>query len=206
MVPTERCDMRSSAHARTAVSGEDDMGMATSSRPWTLEELHRLPDDGNKYELVRGELFVTPAPSEEHEFIAARLSRIVDPYVARHGLGHVLRPRAVVRLDGSEVEPDLMVRALSPRGARDWDQAPLPILVVEVLSPTTRRRDLNQKKDFYLDAGITEYWVVDPESRSIHVMRRDTSAVLHESETAVWAPMKDAETLMFRVAALFKND
>ena len=172
---------------------------------WTLEQLHRLPDDGNKYELVRGELFVTPPPSEEHEFITARLSRIIDPYVARHRLGHVLRPRAVVRLQGSEVEPDLMVRAASPRGARDWDQAPLPILVVEVLSPTTRRRDLNQKKGFYLDAGVPEYWVVDAESRTITVMHPDTSIVIRESDTLRWTPLKDADPLTLHVVEVFDD-
>src|SRR5438045_5594867 len=70
-------------------------------RPWTLEELQRLPDDGNKYELVRGELFVTPAPSEDHETIAARLSNILSQYVERHGLGLVFLPRAVFRLQAS---------------------------------------------------------------------------------------------------------
>src|SRR5215471_16894481 len=110
------------------------MHMAAAIKHWTLEELHRLPDDGNKYELVRGELFVTPPPSDDHETIIARLSRRLDPFVAAHGLGFVYRPRSVVRAEGSEVEPDLMVRALKAPGGRDWDDAPRPILVVEVLS------------------------------------------------------------------------
>jgi Uma2 family endonuclease len=181
------------------------MGVAASSRPWTLEELHRLPDDGNKYELVRGELFVTPPPSVEHEYIGARLSRLLVPYVERHRLGYVMHPRAVVRLEGSEVEPDIMVRAAPALGESDWEAAPLPILIVEVLSPTTRRRDLTQKKSFYLDAGIAEYWVVDPESRTITVMRRDTSTVVRESETVTWTPLRDAEALTFRVEELFND-
>lgn len=88
--------------------------MLDATRPWTLAELHRLPDDGNKYELVRGELFVTPPPSTGHEDILARLSRILDPYVAEQRLGYVYHPRSVMELDGSEVEPDLMVRAPMP--------------------------------------------------------------------------------------------
>ena len=90
------------------------MHMATVTKQWTLEEVHSLPDDGNKYELVRGELFVTPPPTDPHETIAARLSRLLDPYVAEHGLGYVYHPRAVMRFDGSEVEPDLMVRQPQP--------------------------------------------------------------------------------------------
>src|SRR3954470_2031730 len=129
-------------------------------KPWTLEELHRLPDDENKYELVRGELFVTPPPTDNHETISARLTRLLDPFVAAHGLGFVYHPRAVMRFQGSEVEPDLMVRLpRSVRGA-EWDSAPTPILVVEVVSGSTRRRDHQQKKTLYMEAGVAEYWIV----------------------------------------------
>ena len=61
--------------------------MTTELKRWTLEEVHNLPDDGNKYELVRGELFVTPPPTDDHETIAARLARMLDPFVAANGLG-----------------------------------------------------------------------------------------------------------------------
>jgi Uma2 family endonuclease len=91
-----------------------DMPMAMHANQWTLEELHSLPDDGNKYELVRGELFVTPPPTDEFETVLARLSRILNPYVATHGLGMVYHPPAVMRFEGSEVEPDLMVRQPHP--------------------------------------------------------------------------------------------
>src|SRR6476646_4325149 len=87
------------------------MSMPNTARAWTLAELHRLPDDGNKYELVYGELFVTPAPTEEHETIAASLSRSLVPFVEAQGLGLVYHPRAVVQRRKSEVEPDIMVRA-----------------------------------------------------------------------------------------------
>jgi len=80
------------------------MRMATQTKQWTLEELHSLPDDGNKYELVRGELFVTPPPTEQHEDILARLTRMIDPFVAANGLGMVYHPRAVVRFEKSEVD------------------------------------------------------------------------------------------------------
>src|SRR3982751_4020232 len=93
---------------------EQGMAVALKVRQWTLAELHRLPDDGNRYELVRGDLFVTPAPGNPHEAIAARLTRIIDPYAAKHGLGDVYRPRAVMMFAGSQVEPDLMVRLPHP--------------------------------------------------------------------------------------------
>src|SRR4051794_26209806 len=102
-------------HARRSdATGEDGrMQMATATKLWTLPEVHSLPDDGNTYELVPGVLYVTPPPLDEHETIAARLARILDPYVAAQGLGLVFRPKAVFRIGKDvEVEPDLMVRAI----------------------------------------------------------------------------------------------
>ena len=178
------------------------MAVAVEVRKWTLAELHRLPEDGNKYELVRGELFVTPAPGVEHEEIAARLSAILTPYVQAEGLGYVQRPRAIVRYEGSEVEPDLLVRARhpNPKGSdRDWNTAPVPVLVVEILSPCTRNRDRVQKKELYLDAGVGEYWIVDPEERMITVVARSGAETLVRDEMR-WAPAGAAHELGFRVS------
>src|SRR5438046_1199462 len=149
------------------------MQRTTKVTKWTLAALHSLPDDGNKYELIHGELFVTPAPTDDHETILARLTRILDPYVAANGLGFVYHPRAVIQFKGSEVEPDLMVRQPQARRKAGWPKAPTPILVVETLSPSTRRRDREQKKSFYMDdVHVPEYWIVDPEETSITVVRR----------------------------------
>ena len=89
------------------------MHMTLKVRKWTRADLERLPDDGNSYEVIRGALFVTPPPSVDHEEVLARLSAILTGYVERHGLGRVYHPRAVIRFEGSEAEPDLMVRAVS---------------------------------------------------------------------------------------------
>lgn len=178
------------------------MQMATQLTRWTLAELHRLPDDGNKYELVRGELFVTPPPTDAHEAVLSRLTRILDPFVAANDLGLVYHPRAVIRFDGSEVEPDLMVRSVKASGGRDWDDAPTPWLVVEVLSDSTRRRDLGEKRQLYLDAGVPEYWVVDPEARTVRVMRPSG----HDQSVAdrlEWAPERVHVSLTIDVPAMF---
>jgi Uma2 family endonuclease len=176
------------------------MAMANAVKRWTLQELHSLPDDGNKYELVRGELLVTPPPTLDHETIGARLTQILVPYVASHGLGLVYHPRAVLRFEGSEVEPDLMVRRAAP-GA-DWDRAPIPILIVEILSSGTRRRDQEQKRELYLDAGVGEYWMVDPERRTITVVAAGRPDVV-ETETLAWSPPDAPSPLTIELAALF---
>ena len=178
------------------------MHMATRAKQWTLDEVHSLPDDGNKYELVRAELFVTPPPSEDHETILARLSRILDPYVAANGLGMVYHPRSVMRFEGSEVEPDLMVRQPRTDKGRDWDDAPTPILIVEVLSGSTRRRDHVQKRELYLDAKVAEYWIVDPERVSIRVVRAgSTDEVITDQLT--WSPRGARQPLVVDLAAIF---
>jgi Uma2 family endonuclease len=178
------------------------MSMPERIRKWTLHELHRLPDDGNKYELVRGELFVTPPPSNAHEEVCAVLTRMLEPYVARHRLGRIYHPRAVIRVLGSEVEPDLMVRPVPPRTSVAWEDAPLPHLVVEVLSDTTRRRDLSQKRSLYVDAGIPEYWMVDGERRAIAVVRRGAEDVWLTA-TLTWHPAGADEPFVLDIGPFF---
>jgi Uma2 family endonuclease len=177
------------------------MAVATQTKRWTLRELHSLPDDGNKYELVHGELFVTPAPSVEHETIAARLSAILTPYVTRHGLGHVHHPRSVVQRKGSETEPDLMVRHAHTGPRKSWATAPIPSLVVEIVSPSTRRRDYGAKKDFYKEVGVPEYWIVDGERLVITVIQAGVSHELFDR--VFWSPAGVVTPLEIRVDALF---
>ena len=155
---------------------------------WTLEEFDRLPDDGNKYELIRGELFVTPSPSVSHETMLARLTRVLDPYVVAHDLGFVFHRGAVRRMrDNTQVEPDLMVRQLPEDPSAGWASPPLPILVVEAASPSTRRRDRVQKRELYNELGIPEYWIVDGLDRSVRIVRADQPDVV-ATETLTWQP------------------
>lgn len=177
------------------------MQMAATSGTWTLDQLHALPDDGNKYELVRGDLFVTPAPSHEHEMILVRLTNLLQPYVAAQNLGFVFHPRAVVRYEGSEAEPDLMVRSAGPPGT-DWDTAPAPLLVVEVVSPATRDRDYGMKRQLYPDADVAEYWIVDADTRAVTIVRRGVADAV-EHYVIRWAPAAAAAILDVKLSDVF---
>jgi Uma2 family endonuclease len=180
------------------------MHMAQQTKPWTLADLHRLPDDGNKYELVRGELFVTPAPSVGHEELASTLGRILDRYAEQHGLGLVYRPRAVVQTLDSEVEPDIMVRSRASKAGEKWAQLPLPILIVEIVSSTTRRRDHLQKRALYVDAGIPEYWIVDGYERTVRVVRPgEDDNLIRESLT--WHPTAASDALTIDLPTFFRD-
>lgn len=178
------------------------MHMATIAKRWTLDELHALPEDGNKYEIIRGELFVTPAPTPTHETVLARLTHILVPYVERERLGLVYRPRAVLQFEDSKVEPDLMVREEHTGDSSTWASAPIPSLIVEVFSPSTKRRDERQKRDLYMDAGVGEYWMVDPERRAFIVIThgRENRVVVGEMS---WHPEGAKAPLAFSVARVF---
>ncbi|HEY9466737.1 MAG TPA: Uma2 family endonuclease [Vicinamibacterales bacterium] len=179
------------------------MLMANETKRWTLAEVHSLPEDGNKYELIHGELFVTPAPTYQHETILARLTRVLEPYVAANDLGLIYHPRAVFRVrDQIEVEPDLMVRSTHPSSEPSWETAPLPILVVEVASDTTRRRDRLQKRSVYMNASIPDYWIIDGDTRSIRAIRPGEEDVV-ATDTLTWAPAGAAAPLAIEVARLF---
>jgi Uma2 family endonuclease len=192
-------------HAPAPNLPEEDvaMPMAHHAKKWTLEELHSLPDDGNKYELIRGQLFVTPAPKVSHETILARLTRILEPYVVANGLGYVYHPRAVIRVaDDTEVEPDLMVRQPPEDETVDWTEVPAPILVIEVVSDSTRRRDRVQKLGLYTDIRIPEYWIVDGDDRTIRALRLGRDDVVAD-DTLVWHPAGAELSLVIGLAEVF---
>jgi Uma2 family endonuclease len=180
------------------------MAMPDTLDRWSLAELHRLPDDGNRYELVRGRLFVTPAPSYAHQCLVDDLAAALFPYVARHGLGRISFPRGVVRVGmDTEVEPDLMVRPHSGGRPRTWETAPLPLLVIEVLSGTTRRRDRVDKRSLYRDLGIPDYWIVDGERRIVRVVRPDAEDV-DVSTVLTWQPRDILEPFELELSEFFR--
>ena len=177
------------------------MHMATETRPWTRADLERLPDDGNRYEVVRGELFVTPPPSTRHEDLVYVVADILRRYIEPTKLGEVRVGRNAVVYEGSQLEPDILVRTRIVPTPATWDAMPTPFLIVEVLSPSTRRRDLIDKRSLYVDAGVAEYWIVDADTRTIRVVRADTDHVAMES--LHWHPAGAAEPLVLDVAAIF---
>ncbi len=175
--------------------------MALSTRAWTLAELDRLPDDGNKYELVDGALFVTPAPSPAHEELVAVLHAMLAAYMHAHRLGRVYT-RGVVRTDEAAVEPDLMVRPTTPTLPTTWAEMPTPLLVVEIFSRATRQRDEQQKRGFYQQIGVGDYWMVDRWSRTIRVVGGDGAETVAGSALE-WRPVGAGEALRIDVAAYF---
>lgn len=182
------------------------MEAQSRSTRWTYAEFARLPSEGStRYEVIAGELVVTPAPSLRHQRISADLVTWLNGFVREHDLGEVFAaPVDILFAEDDYVEPDLVfVRNdhrdyLTDRGI----EGP-PDLVVEILSPSTADRDRGIKLERYRHFGVPEYWVVDPDARTIEVWRLGEGGAEPEvfgTEDALrWQPVSGAATLQIRV-------
>jgi Uma2 family endonuclease len=171
------------------------MGMPDVVRRWTREEVLALPDDGNRYELIDGELLVTPAPRPVHQIAVLALLRRLDPYVARHHLGQIMLSPADLDFGRRYVaQPDLfVVSELDRRKLLDWRNYGIPIFIAEVLSPSTGRGDRKVKRPAYQRAGVGEYWIVDPDSRTVERWQPDDARPEICLVKAIWRPNPDIE-------------
>ena len=129
------------------------------------------PNDGKRYELVDGELFVNPAPSPVHQRILRRLSRLLEDFFDSRSIGEVFfAPVDVILTNHDVFEPDLIVVADPAHISRRGIEAP-PLLAVEILSPSTRRLDRSVKLVRYALLGIRHYWIVDPDEECVECFR-----------------------------------
>lgn len=131
----------------------------TSRRPLTVEDLEGMPDDGNRYELLDGELLVSPSPSRWHQRAVVQLTSQLNVQCPE-GMEVLSAPFAVQPSRTTELQPDVLV-------AREADLTdkllPVgPVLAVEVLSPSSLVTDFNRKKTAYERMGADSYWVIDP--------------------------------------------
>ena len=132
-------------------------------------DLDGFPDDGMRYELLDGELYVSAAPSKRHQRLLRRLLRLIDDHVTPAGLGEVFfAPVDVWLSDEDRTRPDLVylsAERLSIYGERIVEGA--PDLLVEVASPSTRVADLVAKRHRFETNGVREYWIADPDARTL---------------------------------------
>ena len=139
---------------------------------WTYDDYAALHDDGNRYEIVNGVLIMTPAPSPEHQDIVGEIFSALRTHIKLAGLGRVFTGPIDVDLGPKNVyQPDLVV-VLNTHLDRVAEKKIIgaPDLVVEVASPSTAAYDRLTKYEKYAHAGIREYWMVKPKSRSVEVL------------------------------------
>jgi Uma2 family endonuclease len=183
------------------------MGMPQPATPWTADLVRNLPDDGNRYELVSGELVVTPVPRGLHQVAIHELVRVLDPWIAKAGAAHLLWSPADISLGEDEIlQPDLFVyQTAGGRQLREWSDISSLLLVIEVLSPSTARFDRQLKRRRYQRAGVPEYWIVDLDGRLVERWRPDDERPEMLGETLEWRPVTAAEPLIIDLAALFER-
>jgi Uma2 family endonuclease len=153
---------------------EDDDRSWPAQGQWTYADYARLPDDGYRYEVIRGHLYVTPAPNFDHQYVVWRFNQTFGRFVDENQLGVVLTAPFDVLLPAGiadPVEPDLLlIRTENIPGPEDPNFQGVPDLVIEVESPRTRKRDRTIKQDAYRDAGVPEYWRASPRTRKVTVL------------------------------------
>lgn len=141
---------------------------------WTYDDLVAMgePEDGKRYEILDGELFVSPSPSLWHQEVLKRLFRVLDRELEQRGIAKVyFAPLDVILSPTRVVEPDLLVvrkerfEILARHGV-----VGAPDLVVEVLSPSNTHHDRVRKRRFYARNGVREYWIADPDAKTIEVL------------------------------------
>ena len=139
----------------------------------TYDEFRQLPDDGRRYELIHGEVHLTPSPATRHQCVSQNLSNSLGPFVIKNGVGEVWTAPLDVRLgDDTAVQPDLIF--VSDARAKIILESYIdgaPDLVVEILLPSTAAHDRATKLALYAEAGVPEVWLLDPLARTVEVLK-----------------------------------
>lgn len=138
---------------------------------WTYADYAAIPDDGNRYEVLKGVLYMSPAPTPPHQRVSVRLTVFLFQFVEAAGYGQVFHAPTDVELGpGDIVQPDEFVLLNANIGqVGDKRVFGAPDLVIEILSPSTMYHDLHGKLDAYERAGVPECWIVNPGERTVEL-------------------------------------
>jgi Uma2 family endonuclease len=141
------------------------------ARRWTYEEYYKLDAD-QRYEIIDGALLMAPAPDTWHQDWSRELSALIVPYVKRHDLGKIfIAPVDVVLDEHNTVQPDIVFIAKAKLSIIERRAIfGTPDLIIELVSPSSVRRDRYEKKQLYERFGVREYWIGDPANRSLEIL------------------------------------
>ncbi|MPZ22311.1 MAG: Uma2 family endonuclease [Dehalococcoidia bacterium] len=162
--------------------------VATEKKPMTADELLAMPDDGTRYELVKGELRKMAPASGEHGYVAGRITQMIAAFVEQNDVGHIYVADTGYRLASNPDTVRAPDFAFVHKGRVAGFRGPgfgrgAPDLVVEVLSPSNTAAEMTERVEQYLDAGCKLLWVVDPDSRSVTIWSADrTARLLHGAD------------------------
>mgnify|MGYP001160580356 CR=1 FL=1 len=167
------------------------MGMSAPVSPYlTVEQVLAMPDDGQRHELVYGELLVSPGPNLRHQWVVGSLFAQLREYCVREGLGRVFGAPADITWGRNDtlVQPDVFVMGPGDAHVTEWRDARDILLAAEVLSPSTRHHDRYRKRIVYRDRGVPLYWIIDPVEGPAEVWTPDASFPMYQETTLTWHP------------------
>ncbi len=137
----------------------------------TYEDYVNMPDDGNRYEIINGELLMVPAPSTAHQMVNANIAYELRTVVKKQNLGKVLYAPVDVKFsEENVVQPDIIfISRENEQIITQMNISGAPDMIIEILSPSTAYTDLIRKKELYEKFGVKEYWIVDPLKERVEV-------------------------------------
>lgn len=180
------------------------MAMPNLARRYTVADLANFPNDGRRYELIGGELIVSPAPSVHHGIIVRRLTHALAAYLEPLGLADTLFDVAadISWNDTTLVQPDIFV--IRPEElSRSWSTVRHLRLVVEVISPSSHRRDRLDKRKLYQEHGVETVWIVEPTAQLVEQWRPNDDRPEIISDTLRWRVDRDQPEATIELARLF---
>jgi Uma2 family endonuclease len=185
------------------------MVMLAQHNDWTVDMLDALAEDGQRYELIDGVLYVTPAPRKDHQLVVGYLFSLLRAYMREGRVGRALMSPSDIRRGDrlrNRVQPDLYVAQLDGPDWRevDWVVADL-LLVVEVLSPRRHEYDLEIKRDLYLREQVGEYWVIDADRRTLTRFRVAGESPEVLTGGLVWQPAGMSKPFVLDLPAFFEE-
>jgi Uma2 family endonuclease len=185
------------------------MGMPAAHANWTVDMLDALPEDGQRYEIIDGELFVTPAPSDVHQLVAAGFLLRLHSYLRPSSVARAIHSPADVRRGDrtrNRVQPDVFAVRLrdGKRPSYPYDLSDL-ILAIEIASPSNPIYDYHVKRRLYLSNGVPEYWIVNADARLVSRWRSVEDPGEEFSRAVVWHPSGMTAPLTIDLPALFED-
>ncbi len=182
------------------------MGMPDTARRYTVDDVLAFPEDGNRYELVDGELLVTPAPAPRHQDVVGRLYTRLDRYLQEHpGVARAFfTPADITWSRDRLVQPDLFVVSAAEVSDR-WETFKTLLLAVEIVSPSSARGDRLVKRRLYQRQRVATYWVVDPDAQLVEVWHPGDDRPEIVTDTLRWRVTPDSRELTIEVEELFRN-
>ncbi|MEZ4456396.1 MAG: Uma2 family endonuclease [Gemmatimonadales bacterium] len=162
--------------------------MPLAAPRYTIADLERFPDDGNRYELLDGALLVTPAPGPQHQVALGRLTMALAGYLAPSGLAVITTPGVIQLAEATQLEPDLLVVPARFADSADWRGMGDWWLAVEVSGAASRIYDRDFKTEAYLRLGVREVWRIDLPERILYRSRGATIRHAPETGRLTWHP------------------